>query len=342
MKPITIIGGGLAGLTLGIGLRLRELPVTILEAGSYPRHKVCGEFISGRGQATLTRFGLMPRLLEAGARWAHDAAFFIGAQPVAHLELPQPALCLSRYALDDLLAKEFRRLGGDWRERQRWANGFAAPGIVRATGHGVAPVVTGWRWLGLKAHAPGIELAADLELHVFRDGYVGLCRLADAVNVCGLFRVRQPIPDLRHGWQELLSGPADSVLRQRLASARLDAESFCAVAGLNLESHAADAGECAVGDALTMIAPATGNGMSMALEAAELALDPLARYSAGTVAWGAARHEIAGTCHRRFATRLSVSAQLQRMIFQPVGCNVLRFFLGRFPAGLRLVFAGTR
>ena len=29
MKPITIVGGGLAGLTLGIGLRQREVPVTI-------------------------------------------------------------------------------------------------------------------------------------------------------------------------------------------------------------------------------------------------------------------------------------------------------------------------
>ncbi|HZI32692.1 MAG TPA: NAD(P)-binding protein, partial [Candidatus Binatia bacterium] len=49
-KSITIVGGGLAGLTLGIGLRRRDVPVTILEAGEYPRHRVCGEFISGRGQ----------------------------------------------------------------------------------------------------------------------------------------------------------------------------------------------------------------------------------------------------------------------------------------------------
>ena len=50
MKPVTIVGGGLAGLTLGIALRENSVPVHIYEAGTYPRHRVCGEFISGRGQ----------------------------------------------------------------------------------------------------------------------------------------------------------------------------------------------------------------------------------------------------------------------------------------------------
>jgi len=41
-KRITIICGGLAGLTLGIALRQCEVAVTICEAGHYPSHRVSG------------------------------------------------------------------------------------------------------------------------------------------------------------------------------------------------------------------------------------------------------------------------------------------------------------
>ena len=80
MKPITIVGGGLAGLTLGIGLRQRGVPAALWEAGHYPRHRVCGEFICGRGQETLARLDLRELLERAGAVGADTAAFFSATQ----------------------------------------------------------------------------------------------------------------------------------------------------------------------------------------------------------------------------------------------------------------------
>src|SRR5271157_5302713 len=77
-QRIQIVGGGLAGLTLGIALRQQGVPVTIWEAGHYPRHRVCGEFISGRGQQVLARLGLEAAFHEGGACLAHRAAFFLG------------------------------------------------------------------------------------------------------------------------------------------------------------------------------------------------------------------------------------------------------------------------
>jgi len=43
---LIIIGGGLAGLSSAILSSRQGLKVLVIEKGSYPRHKVCGEFIS--------------------------------------------------------------------------------------------------------------------------------------------------------------------------------------------------------------------------------------------------------------------------------------------------------
>ena len=57
-NPITIAGGGLAGLSLGIALQSRGVTVTLHEASTYPRHRVCGEFISGVSEETLETMGI--------------------------------------------------------------------------------------------------------------------------------------------------------------------------------------------------------------------------------------------------------------------------------------------
>ena len=259
-KSITIVGGGLAGLTLGIGLRQRNVRVTICEAGNYPRHRVCGEFISGRGQATLARLGLRELIDEAGAFSARTTAFFSTTKSTAPRQLPSAAICLSRFTLDATLAKKFRELGGELRAGDRFAGDFAE-GIVRATGRRVQTEAGGSNWFGLKIHARNVPLAADLEMHVSPRGYIGLCRINDGeVNVCGLFRKRASENGEAKNPHELLRGQPDSPLRQRLAHAEFDENSFCAVAGLSMRpQQAATRAEICVGEAITMIPPVTGN-----------------------------------------------------------------------------------
>jgi menaquinone-9 beta-reductase len=317
MKPITIIGGGLAGLRLGIGLREHGISARICEAGHYPRHRVCGEFISGAGQGTVRQLGIPTR--------PACTASFVSRRSETRFDLPEPALCVSRYVLDKALADAFVRAGGELICGKR--EDATGEGIVHATGRRLHPVENGWRWFGLKAHATGIELKADLEMHLVPNGYIGICRLPEGrINVCGLFRKRTG--DTRRVTLPDSLGP-------RFAGTQWIEESTMAVSGLCFCAPQPD-GECHIGDAVAMIAPLTGNGMSMAFESAELAVEPLLRYSRGESSWQSAVHEIDAALNS-FRARLTWGKWLQRSAFHPwlmplFSCPALR----------KLLFAATR
>jgi menaquinone-9 beta-reductase len=344
VKPITIVGGGLAGLTLGIGLRQRDVPVTVHEAGNYPRHRVCGEFISGRGQATLTRLGLRDLFDQAGAVHAQTTAFFSATKSTALRPLPSPAICLSRFTLDAALAKKFRVLGGELLEGKRASTENLGEGVVRATGRRVQADQGGARWFGLKIHTRNVELTADLEMHVSPGGYVGLCKInGGEVNICGLFRKRADENGEAKNWRELLRGQPGSPLHARLSGAEFDEDSFCAIAGLSLRpQQAASRIEICVGDTITMIPPMTGNGMSMAFESAELTVAPLVAWSRGETSWSEARRNIARDCDAAFARRLAWAKWLQRLILTPSLQNPLVALAARSDWFRRLAFEKTR
>jgi flavin-dependent dehydrogenase len=341
-KSITIIGGGLAGLTLGIALRKREIPVTVFEAGNYPRHRVCGEFISGRGLEILDALGLKEKFLDAGATAARSSIFFSGNSESPVRQLPSPALCLSRFIMDKLLADEFQTLGGELRTSTRWQNDFS-DGIVRASGRQLHPVENGWRWFGLKAHARNVSPAADLEMHVFQNGYVGICKLAGGeVNVCGLFR-RNGENDLPKNGFDLLRGNPGTILHERFARAEFDEKSFCSVAGLSLKpQRASEKSEICIGDALTMIPPVTGNGMSLAFESAQLAVEPLVAFSRSEISWAQARQKLACACDENFSRRLRWANWLQRFLLSSSLPNQIKTLAARSDWFWRFAFECTR
>ena len=342
---VTIIGGGLAGLTLGIGLRRRDVPVIIHEAGEYPRHRVCGEFISGSGQMVLERLGLISHFQKAGAIYARTVLFICGAVQSPVRRLASPALCLSRYKMDALLAQHFQDLGGELCPNSRWTSSAFGDGIVLASGRRLQSPQKDPRWFGVKAHVVNdtpINLDADLEMHLSRDGYVGVSKIDEGqVNVCGLFRPKQDArPESKTEW---LRGEADSLLRQRLNPVRFEPNSFCSIAGIQLTpQRASERPDCCIGDALTMTPPVTGNGMSMAFESAEAAIEPLTSYSHGRMSWAEAQHEIARQCDALFSRRLAWARLLQWMIVSPATQAGLKQFLLRSNWMWRLMFAQTR
>ena len=128
-----------------------------------------------------------------------------------------------------------------------------------------------------------------------------------------------------------------------LGAAEFEPDSFCSVAGLQLKpQRAAMRKECCIGDTLTMTPPVTGNGMSMAFESAELAVEPLAAYSRGKLNWSQARRQIARRCDAAFSRRLAWARFLQWMMISPARQTRLGLMLLRSDRLWRLMFTHTR
>jgi flavin-dependent dehydrogenase len=330
VERVTIVGGGLSGLALGLRLRRLGVACDVWEVQGYPRHRVCGEFLSGRGRQVLAELGVLSQVEQEGGVMGRSVAFFSAHGAAGHGELPEPALCVSRYRLDAILAEALVAEGGVLRVGQRFVDAMNVPGVVRATGREPRTEDGGWRWLGLKAHALGAELTADLEMHFHPDAYVGLCRVEGGrVNVCGLFRSRTPLSDLRQTWRERLRGIQGSPLWERLRNVEFDESSFCAVAALPLRPGRMSAtDEVRIGDGCGMIPPVTGNGMSIALESASLAAPRLSAWSRGEVRWESVRSAVHDDWERTFGRRLKWAGALQTAVMNPV---VLRLWGMLFP-----------
>ncbi len=320
-RPIEIVGGGLAGLTLGLALCRAHVPTTIFESGSYPRHRVCGEFMAGLKPATLDHLGINAFVADAVPNV--QVAWFQHGRVINRHSLPFPALSLSRHVLDARLAEAFVAAGGELRTHTRIDTTDAPAGRVFASGRQRGPRS---EWLGLKIHLRQVRLAGDLEFHLGRDAYVGLCRIENnGVNVCGLFRKNDDTSGT--GVQLLLSYLDACGLRalgERLIAGEFDPASFCATAGLSFTAPSAT-DRLNLGDAFAAIPPYTGHGMSLAFESASCALDPLIRWSRGTGGWPATLSTINTAMRARFGRRLRLARVFHPFVFSARYQTILGF-----------------
>src|SRR5687767_4629356 len=94
-----IIGGGPAGCAAAITIKLASpsANVLLLEKGSYPRHKVCGEFVSPEAVELLKRLAGCASCAEIErAPRISKASLMVGERAI-QVPLNPPAISLSRY-----------------------------------------------------------------------------------------------------------------------------------------------------------------------------------------------------------------------------------------------------
>lgn len=222
---------------------------------------------------------------------------------------------ISRHILDDRLQKRFTRLSGNLVTESRLRPG---EGIVWAAGR----VRQSSPWIGLKCHVMGLELTHDLEMHVGTSGYAGLARIEGGrVNLCGLFHAGSASGKGVGLLLGCLQAGGLHWLAKRIGDAVPDPESFCGVAGFRFGRSASVS--FSIGDAALMIPPFTGNGMSMALEAADQAIQPAMDYAAGRISWGEAATRSDAAQRRHFRRRMSLASMIHPVMTSRPGLKLL-------------------
>ncbi len=355
-EPIKIVGGGLCGLSLGIALLRGGRRVSLYEAATYPRHRVCGEFINGVTEETLDRLGILDLFEDAhrhrSLSWGTSRGSFY------ETELEKPALGISRYVLDERMRERFMSLGGALHFQRVGRDELTAePGWIWTAGRLPAKDSP---WVGMKAHIKGLEMDQDLQMWMGKKSYVGLCPVEGGrVNVCGLFQktaVRDAesdpaITDPKLGkLVTLLRGMTPPAMAERFRQADWDPDSFSTVAAFQLGDQfggkeAFSTAESApdaysalfLGDAERMIPPFTGNGMSMAFEAADLAADVIlsrgAREANPGESWTAQCEAVTARLQEKFSRRMRLSLFLHPFLLHPTGQVMIRSLVasGFFP-----------
>jgi menaquinone-9 beta-reductase len=101
---IIIIGGGLAGLVSAIHLSKAGLQVTLIEKNEYPKHKVCGEYISNEVLPYLQWLDADPML--TGAKKITRFQLSTTHGKITETKLPLGGFGVSRFTLDNFLLQK--------------------------------------------------------------------------------------------------------------------------------------------------------------------------------------------------------------------------------------------
>ncbi len=261
---IHITGGGPAGAAAAMAALGEGREVLLVERSRFPRHKVCGEFLSPEIVPLLERLGAGEDFRRAGAATIRRMALYF-PKAVKRCRLPEAAYGLSRFRFDELLWKAALRQGATAAAEPP---ADAPPVAVEATGR-AGRQRRGDRLFGFKAHFHGPASDA-VELFFFDGCYVGVNAVENGVtNVCGIAAEDSLA---RRGFEMDAVVGSNPALAERLAPLRRVMKWMCTgplVFGHRLRQPMT--GPLIAGDALSFVDPFTGSGLLSAVTTGRLA-----------------------------------------------------------------------
>ncbi|WP_438989413.1 NAD(P)/FAD-dependent oxidoreductase [Polaribacter sp.] len=298
---IVIVGGGLAGLCNAIHLSKFDKKVLLIEKNNYPKHKVCGEYISNEVLPYLEFLNVNP--FNFGAVKIDDFQLSTTKNKVITAKLPLGGFGISRYTLDFELYKKAKENGVEILQDQvininfkkdvftvetKENNSFTSKICIGAFGKRSLLDIKFERdfikkkspYLGVKIHVKGNFPKNKVALHNFKGGYCGVSKVEnDVINLCYItnfssFKKHKNITDFQENvvfkntfLKEMFQN-ASPIWKQPLSISQISFEPKKPV-----ENHIIMSG-----DAAGMIHPLCGNGMSMAIQSAQIASKLILNY----------------------------------------------------------------
>ena len=296
---VTVIGGGLAGLSLSIQLANKGYTVALFEKEQYPFHKVCGEYISLESWKFIEGLGLplskmdLPIIKKLIVTSPNGNEFLHN--------LPMGGFGISRYLIDNELKKLAASVGVTIYENCKVEDVIYAANEFKLhtqKGDFTSKVCAGsfgkrsnldikWKrnflgnrynklnnYVGVKYHIKTNFAADTIALHNFSNGYCGiskiengtycLCYLTTAAN---LKKNNNSIADMEKNVlfkNKFLKNIFET--STMLFKAPLTISQISFTEKTQVQNHV-----LLCGDAAGMITPLCGNGMSIALHSSKLA-----------------------------------------------------------------------
>jgi menaquinone-9 beta-reductase len=353
---LVVAGGGPAGCAAAITAARMGARVLLLEQGRFPRHKVCGEFVSAESLELLRQL-LIHAPQGAGildhAPTISKARFYLLGSVI---EIPvASSASIPRFLLDEALWHASNAVGVDCRDNVM-VEGIHANGEFRISSSAgeflatMAIAATG-RWsklrqpaskpkakklIGLKAHFREADPAPTTDLYFFAGGYCGVQPVGDGVvNACALvksdvatdldsvFALHSALQGRAHSWEPVTQPVSTSPL-------------------IFAEPEPERDGVLFAGDTAGFIDPFAGDGISLALRTGTAAAQAAMHVITGRVSSEEAVRNYRRRYQQQFLPSFRAAANARRVIGcpRPLPQFALQFL--RFPTVARAIFARTR
>jgi len=310
---VLIVGGGPAGASTAFQLARRGVRVRVLDRAQFPRSKACAECLSPQASRILADMGVLDSLEPRAARMhgitvrSPNGSVATGDYAASHgfKAFRDYGLSVRREVLDVSLVDAARGAGARVDEGVRVSDIVQDGGVVRGVSvrdhagrvtelraaitvgaDGLRSLVArraglsrAWPWprrIAIVAHYRNVSSVTDrVELHVERDGFVGIADVGDGVTtVAAVFpraRAREFRGDTAGFLRDWLASKPH--LKPRFTTAVVDGEVHTTGPFASHARRAWTPGAFLVGDAADFFDPFTGEGIYAGLRGGELVAD---------------------------------------------------------------------